>query len=99
MEVLGTRLTKGLIGRPLLQTPTTGAMQGRPGDEANQRPLGRPLLQTPTTGAMQGRSGDEANQRPYWKATTTNTTANCKPTCMLDPTGVSGSKQTFMVGR
>ena len=37
-EGLGTRLTKGLIGRPLLQTPTTGAMQGRPGDEANQRP-------------------------------------------------------------
>ena len=37
-EGLGTRLTKGLIGRPLLQTPTTGALQGSPWDEANQRP-------------------------------------------------------------
>ena len=73
-EGLGTRLTKGLIGRPLLQTPTTAARQGRPGDEAITKGLiGRPLLQTPTTGAMQGRPGDEANQRSHWKATTTNT--------------------------
>ena len=72
-EGLGTRPTKGLIGRPLLQTPTTGAMQGRPGDEVTKGLIGRPLLQTQTTGAMQGRPGDEANHRPHWKATTTNT--------------------------
>ena len=72
-EGLGTRLTKGLIGRPLLQTPTTGAMQEGLGTRLTKGLIGRTLPQTPTTGAMQGRPGDEANQRPHWKVTTTDT--------------------------
>ena len=72
-EGLGTRLTKGLIGRPLLQTPTTGAMQGRPGDEANQRPHWKATTTNTNNWSHAGRPGDEANQRPHWKATTTNT--------------------------